>query len=115
MNLKIEDILKCTEGKLIIGNKNAECSNYSKDTRTIKQGDTYIGIKGENFDGSLFWEEAFNNGADTVIINEIVIESKNIIIDNNKVYIMFINNIKRIIYVKFLFMAGTMDKSFIIS
>ena len=73
MNLKIEDILKCTEGKLIIGNKNAECSNYSKDTRTIKQGDTYIGIKGENFDGSLFWEDALNNGADTVIINEIEI------------------------------------------
>lgn len=90
MNLKIEDILKCTEGKLIIGNINAECCNYSRDTRTIKQGDTYIGIKGKNFDGTLFWEEAFNNGANTVIINEIEIDdikkekynqqSKNIVI-----------------------------------
>ena len=71
MNLKIEDILNCTNGKLIIGNKNKECQNYSKDTRTIKKGDTYIGIKGEKFDGSTFWKYAFENGAETVIINKI--------------------------------------------
>ena len=74
MNLKIEDILKCTEGTLIIGNKNKECINYSKDSRTIKQGDTYIGIKGDNFDGTLFWEDALNSGADTVILNKIEID-----------------------------------------
>ena len=71
MNLKIKDILKCTNGKLIIGNLEQECKNYSKDTRTIKKGDTYIGIKGEKFDGSSFWKEALNNGAETVIINNI--------------------------------------------
>ena len=54
MNLKIKDILKCTNGKLIIGDTEKECTNYSKDTRTIKKGDTYIGIKGEKFDGSSF-------------------------------------------------------------
>lgn len=74
MNLKIEDILKCTKGTLIIGDKNKECFEFSRDTRTIKEGDTYIGIKGENFDGSLFWEEALKNGANTVIINKIEID-----------------------------------------
>ncbi len=74
MNLKIKDILKCTKGKLIIGDIEHECKNYSKDTRTIKKGDTYIGIKGEKFDGSLFWKEALNNGAETVIINKIDLE-----------------------------------------
>ena len=78
MNLKIEDILNCTEGKLIIGNKNAECKDYSIDTRTIKQGNTYIGIKGESFDGNKFWEDAFNNGAETVIIDKIEIEEEKI-------------------------------------
>ena len=71
MNLTIEDILNCTNGKLIIGEKKLECKNYSKDTRTIKKNDTYIGIKGEKFDGSLFWKDALNNGAETVIINNI--------------------------------------------
>ena len=76
MNLKIEDILKCTEGKLVIGDTNVECKNYSRDTRTIKDGDTYIGIKGEKFDGALFWEEAFDNGAETVIVNNIEIDEE---------------------------------------
>ena len=71
MNLKIKDILKCTKGKLIIGDIEQECKNYSKDTRTLKKGDTYIGIKGEKFDGSLFWKDALNNGAETVIINKV--------------------------------------------
>lgn len=71
MNLKIKDILKCTNGKLIIGDTEKECTNYSKDTRTIKKGDTYIGIKGEKFDGSSFWKDALSNGAETVIINNI--------------------------------------------
>lgn len=74
MNLKIKDILKCTNGKLIIGDTEKECTNYSKDTRTIKKGDTYIGIKGEKFDGSSFWKEALNNGAETVIINNIKLD-----------------------------------------
>lgn len=74
MNLKIKDILKCTNGKLIIGDTEKECKNYSKDTRTIKKGDTYIGIKGEKFDGSLFWKNALNNGAETVIINNIKLD-----------------------------------------
>ena len=74
MNLKIKDILKCTNGKLIIGDIEKECKNYSKDTRTIKKGDTYIGIKGEKFDGSSFWKDALNNGAETVIINNIKLD-----------------------------------------
>ena len=67
-NLKIKDIVKATNGELIVGNKEAICKKYSKDTRTIKPGDCYIGIKGESFDGNLFWEKALENGADTVVI-----------------------------------------------
>ena len=53
------------DGKII---ENLECENFSKDTRTIQKGDIYIGIKGENFDGSQFWKQALDNGADAVII-----------------------------------------------
>ena len=76
MNLKIKDIIKCTKGNLLIGNLDSECENFSKDTRDIQNGDTYIGIKGQNFDGSAFWEKALENGADTVIINNIKIEDE---------------------------------------
>ena len=68
MNLKIEDILECTKGTLLIGNRQEECENFSKDTRTIKKGDTYIAIKGVNFDGNIFWKDALEKGAQTVMI-----------------------------------------------
>lgn len=75
MNLKIKDIVNCTKGILLIGNEEKECENFSKDTRIIQKGDTYIAIKGENFDGNMFWQEALDKGADTVIINKIEIEN----------------------------------------
>ena len=71
--LLVKDIIKVTNGKLIIGNENLVCNNFSKDTRTINKDDVYIGIKGEKFDGSKFWKEALNNGASSVIISNIEI------------------------------------------
>jgi len=71
--MNIEDILKVTCGTLLIGNKELECENFSKDTRTIQKGDIYIGIKGEKFDGNAFWKQALDNGAEAVIIQEIEI------------------------------------------
>ena len=78
MNLKIKDILKCTAGILVTGNEEYECENFSRDTRIIKTGDTFVAIKGETFDGNKFWKEAFENGADTVIINKIEITEQDI-------------------------------------
>lgn len=77
--IKIEDILKATNGKLIIGDKNLICENFSKDTRNIQKGDIYIGIKGETFDGSAFWKQALENGASTVIVENIDFSQENLV------------------------------------
>ena len=69
--LKVNDILKVTNGKLVYGNEETECIDFCKDTRVIKENDIYIGFKGEKVDGSTFYETAFNNGAKGCIINEI--------------------------------------------
>lgn len=69
--MKIKDIIKVTNGKLIQGNEETEITNFCKDTRIIKKGDTYIGIKGENFDGNTLWQKAFEAGAETVIVEGI--------------------------------------------
>ena len=66
--MKVKDILKVTNGKLLAGNENIECENFSKDTRTINEGDIYIGIKGEKFDGSKLWDEALEKGAKAVLV-----------------------------------------------
>lgn len=77
--LKVKDIVKAIDGKLILGNIDIECENFSKDTRLIEKGDIYIGIKGENFDGNIFWKQALDNGAIGVIVENISIseEDKN--------------------------------------
>ncbi len=68
MNAK--DIINACSGKLYSGNLNTEYGGFSKDTRTIKKNDVYIGIKGENFDGNRFYENAFSNGASICILEE---------------------------------------------
>lgn len=65
----INDIVRECGGKILFGNPNTECQNFSKDTRTIKDGDVYIGIKGEKFDGNDFYQQAFELGASTCIID----------------------------------------------
>ena len=70
-NMTVKDIVKCMDGNLISGDENTICKTFSKDTRTIEEGDIYIGIKGENFDGNLFWNKALDNGAKGVIVQNI--------------------------------------------
>ncbi len=72
-DLYIKELIEVTEGQMIIGNMELKCENFSKDTRQIKENDIYIGIKGNSFDGSEFWEEALKKGASCVIIENIEI------------------------------------------
>lgn len=74
--MKIKDIIKATNGKLVIGKLEDECDDFCKDTRILKEGETYIGIKGENFDGNLLWKQAFEKGAKTVIIQGVEISNQ---------------------------------------
>ena len=86
-NLTVEDILTVTKGELIIGNEKLECENFSRDTRNIQKGDTYIAIKGENFDGNIFWKDAFKNGADCVIVQDIEFSNEDLKEFDNKTII----------------------------
>ena len=76
--MKIKEIIHATKGKLIKGNPEAECETFCRDTRIIKPGDTYIGIKGENFDGNTLWQQAFENGAETIIVQGIDFKNQNL-------------------------------------
>ena len=77
-SITIEDILQITNGTLINGDKDLICKNFSKDTRIIQKNDTYIGIKGANFDGSQFWKEALLAGAQCVIIENVEFSKEDI-------------------------------------
>ena len=55
--LYVKDIIEKCGGVLLCGDESLPLNNFSKDTRTIKEKDVYIGIKGESFDGNNFYKE----------------------------------------------------------
>ena len=69
-NLKIKDILKACNGKLIFGDIEKEIEGFSIDSRTIKNGDIFVGIKGEALDGNVYYKQAIENGAIGCILDE---------------------------------------------
>ena len=61
--ITVQDIINITNGELITGDSSLTCETFSKDSRSIEPQDTYIGIKGEKFNGNLFWKQALESGA----------------------------------------------------
>ena len=92
--LKVKDIIRVTNGKLLCGDEKTICNNFSKDTRTIQKGDIYIGLKGEKFDGSKFWKQALENGAEGVIIQGQEISKEEMEKYSNKIIIEVENTLE---------------------
>ncbi len=66
MTLSLEEISSQLEGRLV--GVDAEVFSVSIDTRTLKPGDLYVAIKGENFDGHDFVEKAEEAGARALLV-----------------------------------------------
>ena len=61
--MKIKELIKATNAE-IIGNINKDLDvNLSTDTRTIKDGDFYLPLKGASFNGEKFIDQALEKGA----------------------------------------------------
>jgi len=68
--MKVADILKATDGKLIKGGPDISIETFSIDSRTLEKGDLFVAIKGNSFDGHDFVGAALKKGAKGVIISE---------------------------------------------
>lgn len=68
MNMKLSEIAECVQGQLV--GEDDVITSVSIDTRTIKPGQLYIGIKGKNFDGNEFVREAEQAGATAAIVSK---------------------------------------------
>ena len=61
--MKIRELIEAT-GCTVLGNIDLDIDvNISTDTRTIKQGDFYLPLKGASFDGEKFIDQALEKGA----------------------------------------------------
>ena len=67
---KVQELLKATRGKLIRGKLDSSVRGVSTDTRILKHGEVFIAIKGRNFDGHSFIEQAIRKGSPAVIFQK---------------------------------------------
>ena len=71
INLTLEEILKVVKGALYSGGeRELLLESVSIDSRTINNNSIFIALKGDNFNGNLFWKEAIKKGAKVLILDE---------------------------------------------
>ncbi|MFH1407328.1 MAG: UDP-N-acetylmuramoyl-tripeptide--D-alanyl-D-alanine ligase [Candidatus Omnitrophota bacterium] len=66
----LQEIIKCTKGKLLSGRGKAIFFGISTDSRTLKTGELFLAIKGNKFDGHNFIKYALKQGAGGIIIQD---------------------------------------------
>lgn len=65
----VDEVIKATGGRLIAGDKNFSARGVSSDSRSIKQGDLFVAIRGRNFDGHNFIDQTIKKGAQIIIVD----------------------------------------------
>jgi UDP-N-acetylmuramoyl-tripeptide--D-alanyl-D-alanine ligase len=66
----MEEICEKINAKLVTKQKIKFLPRISTDTRTIASGDMFVAIKGENFDGHDFINDAFSKKASLIMVND---------------------------------------------
>lgn len=85
----VRDIISICNGRLLSGRDDLECINFTNDTRVLQEGDVYVGIKGESFNGNSFYREALNKGAaicildDESVINDDISKDTIVLVDDS--------------------------------
>lgn len=78
MELTFEELLKYCNGKVIVDKGEKNFNTLSTDTRNIKEGNVFLALKGENFNGNKYVKEALEKGATIAIVDEVLFEEKDI-------------------------------------
>lgn len=68
--LGLDFVLNSTSGKLVSGGNGISFSGVSTDSRNISSGEIFFALKGENYDGHEYVDEAIKKGAGGAVIEE---------------------------------------------
>lgn len=71
MELTFNELINSIKGEIVAGNAQEDFNDLCIDTRKIKEGNVFLAIKGENFNGNDFVLEAFEKGAKIAIVDEV--------------------------------------------
>lgn len=68
--LSLQQIAELARGALSANNAGLKISRVSTDSRTVQAGDLFVALRGENFDGHKFVEQAKERGAAGAMVDE---------------------------------------------
>src|ERR1700682_2608318 len=68
--LSLRKIAEFAQGSLTVGDAGLAVSKVSTDSRTLQPGDLFVPLRGENFDGHKFVEQASERGAVGAMVEE---------------------------------------------
>lgn len=75
--MELKKILAGIQGLKASGNLEQDIPNIASDSRKIKEGDMFVAIEGFEVDGHKFIDNAIQNGAKTILINESKVKELN--------------------------------------
>jgi UDP-N-acetylmuramoyl-tripeptide--D-alanyl-D-alanine ligase len=67
--IKVKEIVKAVNGKILNGDEESEIREISTDTRTMRKDAFFIPLAGRNFDGHMFVEEAVKKGCSGFLVS----------------------------------------------
>ncbi|MEG6616425.1 UDP-N-acetylmuramoyl-tripeptide--D-alanyl-D-alanine ligase [Peptococcaceae bacterium 1198_IL3148] len=67
--LTVKEIITAINGRLLQGNTELEINNVCTDSRKLNPGDLFFALKGENFDGHHYVQQAVNSGAAALVVD----------------------------------------------
>lgn len=91
--MKVSEILNNISYIEVLNEKELEVDNFVIDSRKVTNNSIFIGINGDNFDGSLFYNKALTLGASVLILekNNLTVEDINKLNESSKT-IIFVEN-----------------------
>jgi UDP-N-acetylmuramoyl-tripeptide--D-alanyl-D-alanine ligase len=69
-SLTLNKIVQLAQGRLVQGDGARTVARISTDSRTLQPGDLFVPLRGENFDGHKFIEQAVERGASGAMVEE---------------------------------------------
>ena len=89
----LKDVMPIINGEILCKNaENPEIGDVCIDTRKIKEGDTYFGLRGDNVDGSIYCKDAINKGASIAFIQENIFSEDDLNYLGKKATIVLVEN-----------------------
>ena len=72
MNWDLQTIVQLTAGRLAPAGAKATVNGISSDSRTVREGELFVPLRGANFDGHDFLSQAVRQGAVACLSEELV-------------------------------------------